>query len=78
MTKHTLSILGGTGKEGPGLAMRWAHVGYKVIIGSRQAEKAQATATELNEKLMMESLCHFESSMLRYLSNTTLSEQETI
>ena len=47
----TVAILGGTGKEGPGLALRWASVGYKIIIGSRQAEKAQATADELNAKL---------------------------
>jgi NADPH-dependent F420 reductase len=47
----TLAILGGTGKEGPGLALRWASVGYPIIIGSRQAEKAQKTAAELNEKL---------------------------
>lgn len=50
-TKPILAILGGTGKEGPGLAIRWAHAGYSVIIGSRLAEKAQATAEELNTKL---------------------------
>lgn len=49
--KPILAILGGTGKEGPGLAMRWAHAGYKVIIGSRQADKAEQTAAELNAKL---------------------------
>lgn len=47
----TLAILGGTGKEGPGLALRWASAGYPIIIGSRQAEKAQATAEELNGQL---------------------------
>lgn len=47
----TLAILGGTGKEGPGLAMRWLKAGYPIIIGSRQAEKAQATADELCAKL---------------------------
>ncbi len=47
----TLAILGGTGKEGTGLAMRWAFQGYAVIIGSRQAEKAKAAAAELNQKL---------------------------
>ncbi|HLE15210.1 MAG TPA: NADPH-dependent F420 reductase [Anaerolineales bacterium] len=47
----TIAILGGTGKEGPGLALRWARAGYLILIGSRQAEKAQATAAELNEKL---------------------------
>jgi len=50
-TLPTLAILGGTGKEGPGLALRWASAGYPVIIGSRQAEKAQATAEELNQQL---------------------------
>jgi NADPH-dependent F420 reductase len=43
-----LSILGGTGKEGKGLAFRWAKAGYPVIIGSRAIEKAQAAAAELN------------------------------
>jgi NADPH-dependent F420 reductase len=47
----TIAILGGTGKEGPGLAMRWATAGYPIIIGSRQAEKAEATAAELNQAL---------------------------
>jgi 8-hydroxy-5-deazaflavin:NADPH oxidoreductase len=46
-----LAILGGTGKEGPGLALRWASVGYSVIIGSRQKEKAETTASELNTQL---------------------------
>ncbi len=50
----TLAILGGTGKEGRGLAMRWASVGFPVLIGSRFAEKAQATAIELNKKLGIE------------------------
>jgi 8-hydroxy-5-deazaflavin:NADPH oxidoreductase len=48
----TVAVLGGTGNEGPGLARQWAKSGrYKVIIGSRQAEKAERVATELNEKL---------------------------
>ncbi|GIK42572.1 MAG: NADPH-dependent F420 reductase [Chloroflexota bacterium] len=51
MTK-TVAIIGGTGNQGPGLAWRWAKSGqYHVIIGSRQAEKAQRVAIELNEKL---------------------------
>lgn len=48
---QTIAILGGTGKEGPGLALRWASAGYRIIIGSRQLEKAQATAAELNTAL---------------------------
>ena len=57
----TLAILGGTGKEGPGLALRWALAGYQVIIGSRQQEKAQATADELNNILKSGSIQGFEN-----------------
>lgn len=48
--RHTIAVLGGTGNEGPGLALRWAQAGHTVIIGSRQAEKAQRVADELNAK----------------------------
>jgi 8-hydroxy-5-deazaflavin:NADPH oxidoreductase len=47
----TVAVIGGTGKEGSGLALRWANSGYRVFIGSRDAEKAQRVATELNEML---------------------------
>lgn len=47
----TLAILGGTGHEGAGLALRWAKAGHTVLIGSRAAEKAQATAAEINARL---------------------------
>jgi NADPH-dependent F420 reductase len=52
----TIAILGGTGKEGPGLAMRWAKAGHRIIIGSRSPEKAHATAQELNAKLGITSI----------------------
>jgi 8-hydroxy-5-deazaflavin:NADPH oxidoreductase len=44
----TIAILGGTGKEGKGLAYRWAKAGYPVLIGSRLLEKALAAAQDLN------------------------------
>lgn len=47
----TLAILGGTGKEGAGLALRWALHGYKVLIGSRSADKARTRAAEMNSEL---------------------------
>lgn len=47
----SIAILGGTGKEGSALAMRWALNGYRVIVGSRTQEKAVTTVVELNEKL---------------------------
>lgn len=43
----SIAILGGTGKEGKGLAYRWCKAGYSVIIGSRQLEKAQTAAEEI-------------------------------
>jgi NADPH-dependent F420 reductase len=52
----TLAILGGTGKEGPGLALRWANAGYRIIIGSRYEEKARDTAQSLNEKLGIDTI----------------------
>ena len=52
----TLAILGGTGKEGTGLAYRWASSGYHIIIGSRSSKKAKRVATELNERLERDSV----------------------
>jgi 8-hydroxy-5-deazaflavin:NADPH oxidoreductase len=43
----TIAIIGGTGKEGQGLAFRWLKAGYRVLIGSRQAEKAETAAAEV-------------------------------
>lgn len=44
-----LAILGGTGDLGTGLARRWAQAGYRVIIGSRTLEKAEAATADLRE-----------------------------
>jgi len=56
-----IGILGGTGKEGPGLAMRWATAGYRIIIGSRQLEKAQMVASELTQKLGLDTISGLEN-----------------
>jgi 8-hydroxy-5-deazaflavin:NADPH oxidoreductase len=50
-TPVTVAVLGGTGKEGSGLAMRWALKGYRVLIGSRDAERAKERVAELNAQL---------------------------
>ena len=49
--KKTIAVIGGTGKEGGGLALRWAYAGYPIIIGSRSAEKAEQAAAQVNELL---------------------------
>ncbi|HVF92506.1 MAG TPA: NADPH-dependent F420 reductase [Blastocatellia bacterium] len=43
-----IGIIGGTGEEGRGLALRWAMAGARVTIGSRSAERAKEAADELN------------------------------
>jgi NADPH-dependent F420 reductase len=43
----TVAILGGTGDQGRGLARRLALAGNRVIIGSRNAGRAEAAAAEL-------------------------------
>ena len=49
MTPGTITILGGTGNLGRGLALRWADAGLPIIIGSRSAERAATSAAEVNE-----------------------------
>ena len=41
-----LAILGGTGKEGTGLALRWARAGHLILIGSRSVERAADRARD--------------------------------
>jgi 8-hydroxy-5-deazaflavin:NADPH oxidoreductase len=43
-----IAILGGTGKEGRGLALRWAKAGHNVVVGSRDAARAVQAAAELS------------------------------
>ncbi len=43
-----IGIVGGTGREGRGLAARWAAAGHRVLIGSRDAARAVERARELS------------------------------
>lgn len=45
-----MAVVGGTGPEGSGLALRWARAGETVIIGSRDPQRAQKTAAAIAEK----------------------------
>lgn len=47
----TIGILGGTGPQGRGLALRFAAAGLPVVIGSRSDEKAAMTAKEITNEL---------------------------
>jgi NADPH-dependent F420 reductase len=75
--KKTIAILGGTGQLGPGLALRWAHAGHRVIIGSRQAEKAQGVAKELNAELgqdLIEGKANVEAASAAEIGVLTVEE----
>jgi NADPH-dependent F420 reductase len=45
-----IAIIGGTGPLGMGLALRWARAGETIIVGSRDAERAQQTAAAIQQK----------------------------
>jgi hypothetical protein len=48
---RTIAVIGGTGPAGMGLALRWARAGEKVIIGSRDAARAEHSAAKIRQKV---------------------------
>src|SRR5260370_10138106 len=46
-----IAILGGTGAEGSGIAFRMAKAGEHILVGSREASRAQETAKFLRERI---------------------------
>jgi NADPH-dependent F420 reductase len=51
-----IAVVGGTGREGRGLALRWARKGHQVAIGSRDRERAVARARELAGPLTLDNI----------------------
>lgn len=47
----TIAIIGGTGDLGGGLARRWLTSGYRIIIGSRSLDKADAAVAALRAEV---------------------------
>jgi NADPH-dependent F420 reductase len=52
----TIAILGGTGQEGAGLALRFGKAGHRVILGSRDAARAATAARAMNGVLGREAI----------------------
>jgi hypothetical protein len=48
--KRVIAVVGGTGPAGSGLAERWARAGEQVVIGSRDAKRAQEVAAKIARK----------------------------
>lgn len=49
--QRKIAIIGGTGDQGFGLALRWAKAGESILIGSRAAPKAEEAAAKVKEQL---------------------------
>jgi NADPH-dependent F420 reductase len=45
-----IAVLGGTGPAGMGLALRWARAGEAILLGSRDARRAQEAADRINQR----------------------------
>src|SRR5262252_9259168 len=50
-SNRPVAIIGGTGPAGTGLALRWARAGETIIIGSRDQDRAQKAAAEIQRKV---------------------------
>jgi len=46
-----IAVIGGTGPAGRGLALRWVRAGETIILGSRDAERAQQAAAAIQQRL---------------------------
>jgi 8-hydroxy-5-deazaflavin:NADPH oxidoreductase len=51
MAQDTIAILGGTGDQGLGLALRFAKAGRRVVIGSRKSERAVEAAEQVRKQV---------------------------
>ncbi len=59
---RTIAIIGGTGAEGTGLALRWAQAYETIVIGSRDAQKARQGAQDICSKAGVSSVTGAENS----------------
>jgi NADPH-dependent F420 reductase len=60
--EDAIAILGGTGDQGLGLALRFARAGRKVVIGSRKSERAEAAAEEVLRSVPDADVSGYENS----------------
>lgn len=70
----TIAILGGTGDLGTGLARRWSEAGYRVIIGSRTAEKAETAAADLRNVMTERGIAEINVEAMENLEAATTAD----
>jgi NADPH-dependent F420 reductase len=73
-----LAILGGTGDLGTGLARRWSQAGYRVIIGSRTLEKAQAAIADLQDVMAQRGVAEIEVEAMENLDAASAADIVTL
>jgi len=78
MEEEKIAIIGGTGDLGLGLALRWAHAGVRVIIGSRDERKAAEAAVQARSILAAHTQNESEHFPIRGLENTQAAEEASI
>ena len=62
MASRPIAIIGGAGAEGFGLALRWAQAGETVIIGSRDAARAQQAADKIKQRVANANISGMENA----------------
>jgi len=62
VTDEAIAILGGTGDQGLGLALRFARAGRPVVIGSRVAERAHKAADHVRQAVPEARVSGFENA----------------
>lgn len=57
-TKKTIAVIGGTGEQGSGLALRLARAGHGIVLGSRDPAKGARACEQLAASVPRERLAH--------------------
>ena len=76
--KETVAIIGGTGDRGLGLVLRWAAAGVPVLIGSREAGKAEEAARKAGERLRASASGGAANFSVTGLENPKAAAQATV
>lgn len=78
MNNLKIAVIGGTGDLGFGLALRWAHAGVQVLVGSRDEKKAQDAAERLKETLKADTSRPARDTLVSGFENTQACAQASV
>lgn len=78
MGEEKIAIIGGTGDLGFGLALRWAHVGAEVIIGSRDEARANEAVARVQDSLKAHGSADARRALVRGMENAQAAAQASV